>query len=202
MMRLGIKDYLSTQDNITIVGEVSSGSEVASKVRALSPDVVLMDINLPGLSGLEATILLQREFPIVKVIILTMYDDREYILKFVNSGASGYVLKKNPPSELLQAIESVYHGGAFFSPSVAQILLEEHQKPDRNLIETVELSYREKELLKLLAQGYNNKQIASKMFLSPRTVEKYRTTIMQKLELHSVAEMIRYAIVHHLTDLK
>lgn len=201
MMRMGIRSVLSAESNIVVVGEVDRGDEVIATVKSCCPDIVLMDINMPGTSGLEVTRLLRREIPDVRVIVLTMYDDREYVAPFINSGASGYVLKKNPPGELIQAINAVYCGGAFFSPSISQMLLEEHRHALQNPFSD-ELTPRERQVLRLVAKGYSTKQIADMMFLAERTVNKYREAIMQKLDVHSVTELIRTAIAKKLIDVK
>ncbi|HEV8539112.1 MAG TPA: response regulator transcription factor [Bacteroidota bacterium] len=198
MMQIGIKEVLSTHNRIQVVGFASDGEEVISRIRTLNPDIVLMDIRIPGaINGLEATAILQKQLPEVKVIILTMHDDEEYIRQFVKSGARGYVLKKSPPDELIRAIESVYGGQAYFSPAVSYALLKDQRR--KNVDDAPQdLTEKEVEVLILIARGLTSKEIADKMCISARTVGKHRETLMQKLNMHSVADLTRYAIAKKL----
>ena len=192
MMLMGVRALLSTQPNIEIVGEASTGEEAIAMAKTLTPDIVVMDISLPDMNGLDATIILLHELPDVKVIILSMFEDSEYVSMFVNSGASAYVLKNNSPDELLSAVDAVSAGGAFFSSSVSQKILKEQKKNVGNT--STELKSREKQVLILIAKGYSSKQIADKLCLSTRTVAKYRELVMQRLNLHTVADLTKYAI--------
>jgi DNA-binding NarL/FixJ family response regulator len=192
MMVLGIRGVLATQTNIEVVGEASDGREALAKVDALTPDIVVLDISLPDVNGCEVAKTIKREFPQVHVVILSMFDDGEYISQFLDCGASAYVLKNNPPDELLRAVKAVYCGGAYFSPAVSQSILERHRS---SVMKSGDgLTERQEKVLALLAQGKSSKQIADSLFISERTVSKYRELIMQRLNLHTVAELTQYAI--------
>ena len=196
MMLTGIRGVLTTRPHIEIIGEATDGKEVVEKTRALAPDIVITDISMPLLNGFEVARAIRDTMPDVKVIILSMYEDREYVTEFLKTGASGYVLKSNSPEELLKAVDVVSAGKAYFSPSVSQMILQECQRlgptaPDG-------LTDREMEVLRFIARGYSSKQIAKSMYISPRTVAKYRELIMRKLNRHSVAELTQYAISHNL----
>ncbi len=196
IVRNGIKDALSKQKNIEVVGEASNGSQVLRKLKELSPDIVLMDISMPGMGGLEATQRIRSTVPTVKVLVFTMHDNKEYVLEIIRSGASGYVLKDTSTLELVKAIETVYRGGTFFSSKVSKLLLDQYIKKVSTGVETSteELSKREEEILILVAGGKSNKEIANQLKISIRTCEAHREKIMKKLNLHSVAELTQYAI--------
>lgn len=200
----GVKNSLGARKNIEVVGEAANGKEALAKSRLLSPDIVLMDINMPEMSGLEATKQLLKAMPQVKVLAFTMHDDKEYILEILRSGARGYVLKDSSPEELVRAIETIQTGHAFFSPTVSSVLLEQYVAESEGTLRkhTGGLSGREEEVLALLAEGCSNKEIAGKLFLSSRTVETHRKRIMEKLDLHSVAELTRFAIANGLIPAK
>ena len=199
MMRMGVRNLLAMDPRIEVVGEVSDGLQAITQTAKFVPDIVIMDISLPVVKGLEATMKILQEHPCVRVILLSMYEDKEYVSQFLKSGASAYVLKHNPPSELLSAIDAASRGEAYFSPSIAQIVLQEYTRATTKLPN--DLTIREQEALILLAQGLSSKQIAGKMYVSIRTVAKYRESIMQKLNLHSVAELTQYAIAKKLIEI-
>lgn len=196
IVRNGIKDALSKQKNIEVVGEASNGTQVLRKAKELLPDIVLMDISMPGIGGLEATQRLRSTLPAVKVLVFTMHDNKEYVLEIIRSGASGYVLKDTSTMELVKAIETVHRGGTFFSSKVSKLLLDQYIKKVSTGGETSteELSKREEEILVLVAGGKSNKEIANELKISIRTCEAHREKIMKKLNLHSVAELTQYAI--------
>lgn len=196
MMRMGIRGLLSTHSSIEIVGEAADGEEVVAKTKELVPDIVIMDLSMPRINGFEATAQILRDMPLVKIIILSMYENKEYVSQFMKSGAAGYVLKNNSPGELLLAIQAVSNGGAYFSPSVSHTILNDVQSVSGK--KSHELTEREQTALILLAQGFSSKEIAEKMLISFRTVAKYREEIMKKLDLHSVAELTQYAISNNL----
>jgi two-component system nitrate/nitrite response regulator NarL len=203
IVRSGIKDALSKQKNIEVVGEASSGMQVLRRARELRPDIVLMDISMPGMGGLEATQRLRTSLPEIKILVFTMHDNKEYVLEIIRSGASGYVLKDTSTLELVRAIETVHRGGTFFSSKVSKLLLDQYiQKVttgDQNLVE--DLTSREEEILVLVAQGKSNKEIASQLKISIRTSEAHREKIMKKLNLHTIAELTKYAISRGLVNL-
>jgi two-component system nitrate/nitrite response regulator NarL len=199
MMRMGICSVLAMHPRVEIVVEVSDGAEAIAKTKTLSPDIVVMDISLPTINGIDATIKIHCENPKTKVIIISMYDDKEYVAQFIQSGASAYVLKSNPPDELIRAIDAVYEGKAYFSPSISQMILGESKRVTTR--SPNDLTEREQQVLVFIAEGFNSKQIADKLFISIRTVAKYRELIMKKLDLHSVAELTQYAISNSLIRL-
>jgi len=197
LVRQGIRSLLALAADIEIVGEAGDGREAVEKVRKLAPDVVLMDLAMPNMGGLEATRRIRREFPTTKVLAVTQYDDSEYVIPVIEAGARGFVTKMASPLELASAIQAVYRGDSFLSPSAAAILVEECQlKTDT---EGEKDSYqlltdRERETLKLIAEGHTAREIAEVLVVSPKTVEWYKTNLMRKLNLHNTADLIKYAI--------
>jgi DNA-binding NarL/FixJ family response regulator len=199
MMLMGIRALLSTRGRYEIVGEASTAEDAIELARKLHPDIAVMDISLPGMNGLDAAAVLRRETPDVKVVILSMYEDHEYVLQFVRCGASAYVIKNNSPQELLSAIDAVAKGQAYFSPSVAGMILREQQGAAKQ--DSPALNERERQVLVHLARGMTTKQIAETLYISSRTVQKHRENIMAKLGLHSVADLTRWAIARKLIEL-
>jgi DNA-binding NarL/FixJ family response regulator len=197
LVRQGIRSLLALAADIEIVGEAADGREAVEKVRELAPNVVLMDLAMPKMGGLEATRRIRKEFPATKVLAVTQYDDSEYVIPVIEAGARGFVTKMASPLELASAIQAVYRGDSFLSPSAAAILVEECQlKTDA---EGEKDSYqlltdRERETLKLIAEGYTAREIAEVLVVSPKTIEWYKTNLMRKLNLHNTADLIKYAI--------
>jgi two-component system response regulator NreC len=195
---------LETQPDIEVVGEAAGGEEAVEKARQLHPEVVLMDIAMPGMNGIKATRRLKKELPEVRVLVLTMHDDEEFFFPVLRAGASGYILKEAEPQELLYAIRQVSQGQVFLSPAVAKAVLEGFitatASPEDEKYSA--LTPREKEVLQLAAAGRTNREIAETLFLSVRTVEKYRQAVMQKLGLDRREELTRYAIRKGLIDLE
>lgn len=201
VVRKGIVSCLANQENLQIVGEAANGDEALLKVRELAPDIVLMDINMPGKNGLEVTEILRKESPRTRVLILSMHGTREYVMRIVKAGARGYVLKDAPTEELIRAIEAVKAGEAFFSPSVARMALNQYvTEADKNDPLT-RLSTREREVLVEIAEGKSNKEIAMRLNIGVRTVETHRERIMRKLDIHSVAGLTKFAITHGMVSL-
>ena len=196
VVREGIRSCLANHDRLEIVGEAIDGKDAINKAKELVPDIVLMDINMPTMNGLKATEELRQKLPKIKVLILTVHSNKEYALQMIRSGARGYVLKDSSPKELIQAIESVYHGDAFFSPEVARLVLNDYvAKASRiDSAPAAELSEREREVLALIAKGCTSKQIAAQLGVSIRTAESHRENIMRKLNIHNVAGLTRFAI--------
>ena len=196
VVREGIRACLEPHPHIQVIGEASNGAEAVRKAKRLSPNVILMDISMPQMSGLEATKLLGKIVPKAKVLILTMHENKAYIMEIVRSGAKGYLLKDSPPSQLLSAIDAVNRGEAYFSTSISQMVLNEYVKKPKHLHKpgNPEISQREKEVLTLIAEGFSNKAIADKLSVSVRTVETHREHIMRKLDIHNTAGLTRYAI--------
>jgi DNA-binding NarL/FixJ family response regulator len=197
IVREGIRMILALHDDIEVVGEAVDGTEAIEQTDKLRPDVVLMDIAMPGLGGLEATLEIIRREPDSKILVLTQYDNTEYIYRFLKAGASGYVLKKAVGNELVSAIRVVAQGKSFIDPSVAGTVIKGFlEKPEESGEEALYdgLSDREKQVLKLIAEGYTNQQIADTLFLSIKTVMTHRTNLMEKLGIHNRTELVRYAI--------
>jgi len=197
LVRDGIRALLALIADIKVVGEAANGREALEKVKKLDPDVVLMDLAMPIMSGLEATRRIRKRFPRTKVLALTQYEDREYIVPTIEAGARGFVSKTAAFSELASAIQAVYQGGSFLSPMAAAAVVEECQQ--KVAIEGEKDSYRhltdrEREMLKLVAEGYTAKEIADMLVISLRTVETHKTNLMKKLNIRNKADLIRFAI--------
>lgn len=197
VVRKGLRFLLAAEAAIEVVGEACDGREVVSLAEQLSPDVVILDIAMPLLSGIDAAAQITRKQPRMGVIMLSMYSDEEFVLRALSSGAKGYLLKDAAEPDLVRAVESVAAGRPFFSPAVMQMLLEDYM---RRLQQTGQqdsyslLTDREKELLHLLAEGKTNKEAATIMNVGVSTVETHRTNLMQKLNLHNTAEIVLYAV--------
>ena len=197
LVRDGIRALLSLVSDIEVVGEAANGKEGLEKVKELMPDVVLMDLSMPIMGGLEATRRIRKEFPETRVLALTQYDDSEYVIPIIEAGACGFVTKMVAFSELSSAIQAAYRGESFLSASAAAALVEEcRQKAgvesERDPYQ--QLTDREREVFKLLAEGHTAKEIAEMLVVSPKTVEGYRTSLMNKLNIHNKTELIKYAI--------
>lgn len=195
ILRDGIRALLGLHDDIEIVGEAAEGKEAIAKVQQLVPDVVIMDIAMPGMDGLEATRRIGKKSPKVKVLVLTQYDNREYILSSIKAGAAGYVPKTALGSDLVSAIRTVYKGDSFLYPSAATALIEDYLQQAEGEEEPYDrLTAREREILKLIADGHTSREIADMLFLSLKTVLGHRAKVMEKLDLHNRTELIKYAM--------
>ncbi len=203
IVREGVRILLEAQPDIEVVGEAADGQEALERVRELLPDIVLIDIAMPNLNGLEATRAIKRDYPSIQTIALTMYESDEYFFQILNAGASGYILKKAASADLLTAIRAVYAGEVFLYPSVARRLVADYLSRVKSGEEKSSydgLTAREREVLKLIAEGHTNQVIADKLVISPSTVQTHRTRIMQRLNLHNRAELIQYAMRKGLLD--
>lgn len=196
LMREGIRALLDNEPDITVVGEADDGRETVRLAHQLRPNVILMDIAMPSLNGLEATRQIKREHPEINVLVLTMYDHEEYLRQVLKVGASGYILKRAAASELVAAIRAVNAGEAVLSPSITRILLDDYLRRESPIVELKddELTPREREVLQLIAEGKTSREIAELLDLSIKTVQSHRGSIMQKLDLHDRGELIKYAI--------
>jgi len=197
IVRDGICALLALAGDIEVVGEATNGSEALKMVSELHPDVVLMDIAMPIMGGLEATRRISKEFPKTKVLVITQHDDKEYVFPVLESGASGLISKAGASSELASGIRSVYRGDSFLSPSVARLLVENFQNTagERSKQDPYKsLTGREREILKLLAEGYSNQEIAEMLVITPKTVEGHKTNLMSKLGIHNRIDLVKYAL--------
>jgi DNA-binding NarL/FixJ family response regulator len=197
VMRKGLRLQLEQHEGFEVVGEASDGREAVKLAEELRPHLVIMDIGMPNLNGVEATAQIVKQNAGTGVIILSMHSDEEYLVRALNAGAKGYLLKESADVDLLRAVEAVSHGKSFFSPAIARMLLDDfvQQLKQRKLGDSYDLlSGREKEILQLLAEGKSNKDVAALLNLSTYTVETHRTHLMQKLDLHSSVELVLYAV--------
>jgi len=192
---------LSLVADVEVVGEAADGKEALERVRELAPDVVLMDLAMPVMGGLEATSQIRKLYPGTRVLALTQYDDSEYVIPVIKAGASGFVTKMVAFSELTTAIHAIYQGESFLSPSAAAVLVDAYQyktSPAEEREPYQQLSDREMEVLKLIAEGYTARKIAETLILSPKTVEWYKTRLMKKLNIHNKTDLIKFAIRKHI----
>lgn len=201
VVRVGLRALIDAEPDLLVVGEAGNGLEGLEQTRALQPDVVVMDISMPEMDGLEATRRIRQEFPLSQVLILTVHAQERYLFPVLKAGAAGYVLKSTVDTELLDAIRTVAKGGAFLYPSATRLLLEDYlthksSGPAADAYET--LSEREREVLKLIALGHTAAQVGDQLALSPKTVETYRTRIMEKLSLNSRVDLVKYALARGL----
>jgi DNA-binding NarL/FixJ family response regulator len=193
IMRDGVRALLTVNEDIEVVGEASEGREAIKKLEQLKPDVVVMDIAMPGMDGMEATRQMVKANSKVKVLILTQHDNKEYILSAIKAGAAGFVPKRALGSELVSAIRAVSRGDSVLYPSVASTLIEDYRQ--RSELDPYDrLTAREREILKLIAEGHTSQEIADLLVISLKTVLGHRTKIMEKLDIHNRTELIKYAM--------
>jgi two-component system response regulator NreC len=201
LIRSGVATLLQSIKDFSIVGEAEDGEDAVHKTGELRPDVIVIDLSMPKLSGIEATKIIKKRYPETNVLVLTMHENEEYVYQILKSGASGYVLKSAGKDELATAIRAAAKGEKFFSPKISQLMAEGYvkrveQRTSDSPKGDVSLTRREREILALVANGLTNQQIADQLFISPRTVDTHRTNIMQKLEIHDLANLVHYAIEH------
>jgi DNA-binding NarL/FixJ family response regulator len=208
ILRQGLKMLLSLQQDIQVVGEARTGRQAVEMAEDLQPDVVVLDISMPDMDGLAACQQIRSQQSAPQVLILTMHESEEYFLQALRMGAAGYLVKKAAPTELQMAIQAVAHGGAFLYPGLAKALIRAYVSPSSEPQETVStfnlsqelrsLTPREIEILKLVAEGHTNQEIADQLVLSIKTVQAHRANVMEKLGLHDITQLVRFAIQHKL----
>jgi RNA polymerase sigma factor (sigma-70 family) len=197
IVRAGMKSLLERQEDIEIVGEAADGRQAVRMAEQLNPSMIVLDIAMPQLNGIDAAAQILRHDPETKIIILSMYADEEFLVRALTAGVKGYLLKDAVQADLLRAVRAVATGRSFFSPAIAQTLAEDYvrQLQHKGLDDSYELlTEREREILQLLAEGKSNKEVASVLNVSPYTVETHRTHLMRKLNLHNTAEIVLYAV--------
>jgi len=197
VMRTGLRALLERQPNLEVVGESENGRETVELVASLGPDVVVMDVAMPVLNGIEATKTIVTQRPATAVVILSMHADESYVMRALKAGARGYLLKDSAAADLISAIQAVSQNKSFFSPKVSRILAEDYVRvlKQKGAVDSYDLlTGREREILQLLAEGKANKEVATALNISPYTVETHRRHILEKLNLHNPAELILYAV--------
>lgn len=201
ILRAGVRVLLSAYPDLQVVGEASNGAEALVRTNELKPDVIVMDIAMPDVNGLVATRQILEAYPTTKIVILTQYDNKEYVLALIKLGVSGYVLKQAVDTDLVLAIRTVMQGESFLYPPIAKTVLEAYlQKPSMEEVALDLLTDREREVLVLIAQGKSSREIGGVLHISPNTVDVHRTRLMKKLDLHNVAELVTFAIKRGLVE--
>lgn len=203
IVRDGLRTLLEKHVDIAVLGEAEDGREALQLARKLSPDVIVMDIAMPELNGIEATRQILSEYPGVKIVALSMHSDKRFVSEMLKAGASAYLLKDCAFEELITAIRTIMKGKIYLSPGIAGVVLEDYIRSDRKTDPSVfsQLTDREREVLQLMAEGKTTKEVAAHLNVSIKTVETHRTNIMTKLDIHTIAELTKYAIREGLTTL-
>ena len=216
IVRTGLKSFLESQSGLEVVGEARNGTEAMQQTAKTKPDIVLMDISMPGVDGLEATKQLKASFPDAQVLALTVHEDKQYFMRMLGAGASGYLTKLAAPDELVAAIHAIASGDVYLQPALARWLIEDYQRLAASTAGTDTgprpssdespglgvLSAREREVLELVAHGRSNAEIGEQLGLSPKTIARHRERIMKRLGLHSRTELVKFAIRTHLISLE
>lgn len=198
IVRAGLRMLFAAEPDMEIVGEVGGGEEAIDAVQTLQPDVVIMDVAMPGMNGIEATRRIKEVSPDVAVLALTMHEDEQYFFEMLNAGASGYIPKRAAPDDLVSAIRAVANGNVFLHATLARFLMNDVMPSGQLAQASDELSEREREILTLVAEGLTSREIAQRLIISPKTVDRHRENIMAKLNLHTRAELVRYAVARGL----
>jgi DNA-binding NarL/FixJ family response regulator len=197
LVRQGLRKILEEQPEWTVVAEASDGREAVRQTLSLQPDVVVLDIGMPLLNGIEATRQIARRFANINILILSMHSEEAYITQAMKAGARGYLLKDSADTDLIRAVSAVASGKSFFSPAVAKVMLDDYVRhlAEKGIVDRFEsLSEREREIFQLIAEAHSNKEIADLLSVSPATVETHRAHILQKLDVHNTAELVLYAV--------
>jgi DNA-binding NarL/FixJ family response regulator len=206
IVRAGIANLVNSETGLEIVGEAADSVEFLSLLETIKTDLAILDISLPGISGIELTRLITSNYPDIKVLILSMHTSEEFIFNAINAGAKGYMPKNTSRKELMEAIQSVAKGEEYYAESISNVILKSYIKkaksgPEDSNNKENQLSKRELEVLRLFAQGFSNQEIANKLFISIRTVESHKNHIMQRLELKSSVDLVKFAIRNNLVNL-
>ncbi len=204
LFRQGVRRLLEDSDVARVIGEAADGEQAVKQASELKPDVILMDISMPNLNGIEATRRILKENGDARILILTMHDNEKYIGQILRAGAAGYLLKDTPSADFLSAIRAVHRGDSYLSPSVSRKILDglfqdTETRRQGGAFDT--LTPRERQILTLLAEGKSNREIGELLFISPKTVDVHRTNIMKKLDIHSIVELVKYAIQQGLVEI-
>jgi two-component system response regulator NreC len=215
IVRTGLKSFLETQEGIRVVAEARTGAEALARAAETQPDIALMDISMPDMDGLQATRRLRKQSPSIQILALTVHDDKQYFMEMLAAGASGYLTKQAAADELVAAIHAVAQGQVYLQPALARWLIEDYQRlagsraPQTEPVEASAdatsldvLSPRERQVLELIAQGFSNMEIGQQLGLSHKTVGRHRERIMNRLNLHSRTELVKFAIRTHLISLE
>ncbi|HEY3252124.1 MAG TPA: response regulator transcription factor [Ignavibacteria bacterium] len=206
VVRDGLRNILLSLDNISIAGEAGNGEDAIKMYNTVKPDLVIMDISMPGMNGIEATRIIKEKDPEAKILILTMHDNQEYLNQIIRSGAKGFILKNTDKEELLEAVRTVASGENFFSKDISKLIIDNYIRSAKETekndgFKEVPLTKREIEILKLIASGYSNQEIANILYISYNTVDTHRKNIMHKLSIKNTAGLVRYAIEKGLISL-
>lgn len=202
IVRAGISLMINNHEGMKVIGEAEDGEEAVQKALQLQPDVIIMDLNMPKVSGLVATKQINEANPDIKIIVLTMHDDREYIFRVIQAGASSYLLKSHPENDLIEAIRTVHRGEAYLYPNATRMVLEDYIQKSSSATEDnlMKLTGREQEVLSYLAKGYTNREAGEQLFLSTKTIESHRSKIMEKLNLKTRPALVEYAAKNGFLD--
>lgn len=201
IIRDGLRALLEGKDDIEVVGDAGDGRQAVKEAGELRPDVVVMDISMPHRNGIEATALLREKSPATRVLILSMHATTEHVFRALQAGARGYVIKNSAGAELVEAVRTVYAGKRYFSPKVSDLLVEDYVRENRTTSPVEALSTREREILQLIAEGHTSAEVGRMLSLSPKTVETYRSRLMQKIGVEDLTGLVKFAILHGLTSI-
>ena len=202
VLREGLKALLNSEDDLHVIGGANSGREALQLIDGLRPDVVVTDISMPGLNGIETTRQLRARYDALKIIILSMHEDQAYVTEALQAGANGYVVKQADAGEVIRAIKAVMAGGAYLSPIISKDLIDDYLTRAPNTVPANQLTTREREVAQLIAEGQSTREISTLLTISVKTVETHRANIMRKLNAKSTADIVKYAIKKHWVSLE